>query len=673
MKKRLFICMLLAITLVLGGFTVTANAAKLTAPDVKVTNVASTGKIKLTWDKVDAAAKYKVYRATSKDGSYSLLKTTTSTSFINTSTTAGKTYYYYVRSVSKSDEVSGKSNVVKRMCDLPRPESTVSNVASSGKIKVSWKSIDGAVKYEVHRATSKDGTYSKMMTTTNTSYTNTSANVGKTYYYKVKAIASNSSANSAFSLMDYRTCDCERPVIKTSYNSDGYPKVTWSAVSGAKKYEIYRSKTKSSGYSLLQTVKGTSFTNTSAASGTKYYYKVKAIAEKSAANSAYSLPKYITTKKSGETLKTRYVYQPSLNLYVDTDDNSKKKKIPYMTEVKRGAFVREGADYGWCRIYYKGDRYYTYIPNDTLIRLTSKKSSYSYDGKTTFQDDLIEKAMYIHDNWNTYYAHKKSTGKADSDGRYGFDCSGFASYLLDETMQPEVPVYDLSKSIETLYNTSVIYNEGLRGECKAKVVSFENIQPGDVIFFDLDTTKGVDHCGIYMGNEEFMHSTEAWDGVCISPLRGMYKENLIKIKRYLPTSVLWAKVEKRMNVTWSGLRATPDYDASVKTELGLGDLVTVRFVGKSSDWSYVVTESGKKGYVLNKYLTNAEEMEPLNQKRTINVTWTGLRSKADDDLALTKKLAQGETVTLLYIGGDWGYVKTSDGSKGYVLMKYLDK
>ena len=37
------------------------------APNVTASNISSSGKIKLSWDPVDFAAKYEVYRATSKD------------------------------------------------------------------------------------------------------------------------------------------------------------------------------------------------------------------------------------------------------------------------------------------------------------------------------------------------------------------------------------------------------------------------------------------------------------------------------------------------------------------------------------------------------------------------------------------------------------------------------
>ena len=257
------------------------------APTIKVSNIASSGKIKVTWDKVEGAAKYKVYRATSKTGTYKLMKTVTGTSFTNTSVDAGKTYYYYVLAVDADSNTSDKSNIVSRTCDLPRPEVTLSNVASSGKIKVSWKAIEGAVEYEVYRATSKDGTYKLMKTVTGTSFTNTSTEAGKTYYYKVKAIASKSAADSAYSEVKSRTCDLARPTASVALNSNK-PKVSWTKVDGAVEYEVYRATSKSGTYSKVKTTTSLSYKDTKATSGKTYYYKVIAVASKSAANSAYS-------------------------------------------------------------------------------------------------------------------------------------------------------------------------------------------------------------------------------------------------------------------------------------------------------------------------------------------------------------------------------------------------
>ena len=267
----------------------------LPSPTVKATNVASSGKIKLTWSKVDGAEKYEVWRATSENGTYTKLTTTSKTSITNTSTTAGKTYYYKVRAIA--GDVQGEfSEIVSRTCDLARPTVKTTNIASTGKIKISWNKVDGAVKYEVYRATSKNGKYTKLTTTTKTSVTNSKTEAGKTYYYRVKAIASTSAANSAASAAVGRTCDLARPTVTVKLNSKGKPVVSWNKISGAVKYEVYRATSENGKYTKLTTTTKTSITNSKAEAGVTYYYKVRAIASTSAANSAYSAVAYITAK-----------------------------------------------------------------------------------------------------------------------------------------------------------------------------------------------------------------------------------------------------------------------------------------------------------------------------------------------------------------------------------------
>lgn len=274
-----------------------SRTCDLARPTVTLSNVESSGKIKVSWDAVDGAVQYEVYRAASKNGTYIKVKTTTGTSYTNTSAEAGKTYYYKVKAIAeKSAANSAYSAVKSRTCDLARPTVTLSNVASTGKIKVSWDAVDGAVEYEVYRATSKNGTYTKVNTTTGTSYTNTSAEAGKTYYYKVRAVAEKSAANSAYSTVKSRTCDLARPSVSITLNSSGKPKLSWKAISGAVEYQVYRATSKNGEYKLVKTTTSTSFTNTGAKSGVTYYYKVIAVASKEAANSAYSKVVYKTAK-----------------------------------------------------------------------------------------------------------------------------------------------------------------------------------------------------------------------------------------------------------------------------------------------------------------------------------------------------------------------------------------
>ena len=177
---------------------------KLKAPTtLKAANVAASGKIKLTWKKVKGADQYKVYRATTKKGKYKLMKTVKGTSYINMNAKAGKAYYYKVKAVSKNKKItaSAYSKIVKATCDLHRPVVTAKNKAKK-QVKLTWKKVPGAKKYTVYRATSKNGKYKKIATTTKLTYTNKKLKKGKVYYYKVKAIAKNTAANSAFSTVD---------------------------------------------------------------------------------------------------------------------------------------------------------------------------------------------------------------------------------------------------------------------------------------------------------------------------------------------------------------------------------------------------------------------------------------------------------------------------------------
>ena len=274
------------------------------APVVKIGNSATSGKPVLTWNAVSGATSYKVYRATSKSGTYSLLGTVTTTSYTNTGAKAGTTYYYRVKACNDAG-LSPYSNIVsgKVKSVTPKPSAPVVKIGhstTSGKPMLTWNAVSGATSYKVYRATSQNGTYSLLGTTTATSYTNTGAKAGMTYYYKVKAV--NSAGESAYSnvvsgKVKSVTPKPAAPVVKIGNSaSSGKPMLTWNAVSGATSYKVYRATSQNGTYSLLGTVTATSYTNTGAKAGVTYYYKVKAV--NSAGESAFS------NVVSGETTVT---------------------------------------------------------------------------------------------------------------------------------------------------------------------------------------------------------------------------------------------------------------------------------------------------------------------------------------------------------------------------------
>ena len=253
----------------------------LTAPSVTGGND-SQGRPTLKWNAVTGAAKYEVYRARSKDGDYIKYSTQTSTGYTNSAyLTSGSTYYYKVRALDANGTAGAWSSIVSVTYKqtLSAPAVTGGN-DSQGRPTLKWNAVTGAAKYEVYRARSKDGDYIKYSTQTSTGYTNSAyLTSGSTYYYKVRALDANGTAGAWSSVVSvtYKQT-LPAPTVTGGNDAQGRPTLTWNAVTGAAKYEVYRARSKDGDYIKYSTVTGTSYTNTSyIESGSTYYYKVRAL------------------------------------------------------------------------------------------------------------------------------------------------------------------------------------------------------------------------------------------------------------------------------------------------------------------------------------------------------------------------------------------------------------
>ena len=163
-------------------YTISAVPA---APVVKAGNSATSGKPMLTWNAVDGAASYKVYRATAKNGAYSVINTTKALTYTNTGAALGTTYYYKVEALNAAGKSLGFSDVVEGKV---APVLAVGYSSVSGKPQLTWKAVPGATEYQVYRSTQQNSGYTKINTTTSTSYVNTGAKANTTYYYKIVAV-----------------------------------------------------------------------------------------------------------------------------------------------------------------------------------------------------------------------------------------------------------------------------------------------------------------------------------------------------------------------------------------------------------------------------------------------------------------------------------------------------
>lgn len=174
-----------------GTKTITFKIVPKTVTNPKVSSTTSSS-IKLSWSKVSNADGYRIYRATSKNGSYSKIKDITKNStltYTDSKLSSNKKYYYKIKSfktVKGYKYYSYYSDVINSETKLAIPSIKLSTPKSKS-IKISWSKISGANNYEIHRSTKKDGPYSVITTTNKLSYTDTDLIKGKKYYYKVKA------------------------------------------------------------------------------------------------------------------------------------------------------------------------------------------------------------------------------------------------------------------------------------------------------------------------------------------------------------------------------------------------------------------------------------------------------------------------------------------------------
>ncbi len=270
-------------TRVYSSFTQAVSAIPVPATPL-APKAASTSynSVKLAWKAVAGAGGYEVWRSASSTGIYQRVATVSGTSSISTKLTTGKRYYFRVRAYRT---VSGKKvygAFVSAVSAIPVPSSPAAPKAASASynsIKLTWKAVTGAGGYEVWRSASSTGTYQRVATVAGTTSTSSKLTTGKRYYFKVRAYRTVSGKKvygafvPAFSAIAVPAVPTAPKATSASYNS---VKLTWNAVAGATKYEIYRADTSKGQFKWVTETTSTTYTKGQLPTGKSCYFKVRA-------------------------------------------------------------------------------------------------------------------------------------------------------------------------------------------------------------------------------------------------------------------------------------------------------------------------------------------------------------------------------------------------------------
>ena len=289
----------------IGNYTLRADFTAI--PNTPSTPSASDGtytdKVLISWSSVSGANSYIIYRSTSANGTYSQA-TSSSSPYYDTSATIGTTYYYRLKACSGSSGTgicSDYSNYDTGYRAIATPNTpTASDGDYTDKVRISWSSVSGANSYIIYRCTSTNSSScSQIGTDSSSPYNDTSSTAGIIYYYRLTACSGSSGTGICSNYSNYDTGYRAIVAPNTPTASDGdytdKVRISWSSVSGANSYIIYRcTSTSSSSCSQIGTDSSSPYDDASATIGTTYYYRLKACSGSSGSGNCSSYSNYDT-------------------------------------------------------------------------------------------------------------------------------------------------------------------------------------------------------------------------------------------------------------------------------------------------------------------------------------------------------------------------------------------
>ncbi|MDD5296923.1 MAG: fibronectin type III domain-containing protein [Rhodocyclaceae bacterium] len=281
------------------------------APTAAATTASATA-INVSWSAVNTATGYHVYRATTPNQALSAMTRLTATpitatSYLNSGLALGA-YYYTVVALNAVGPGPASAEVSANTNPPTAPGGLSATNVGSGSINLNWTAASGATGYDVYRATSAGQALASMTRLTSTptaalTYSDTGLATATLYYYKVVAINGAGSATSS-EVSSVSSAPTTPTGVTATATGTTTISVTWSAVTGASTYDVYRSGTAAQAIGSMTKLTatptaGTTWPDTGLTASTPYYYKV--VANNAAGSSNASSEATATTNAPAPT------------------------------------------------------------------------------------------------------------------------------------------------------------------------------------------------------------------------------------------------------------------------------------------------------------------------------------------------------------------------------------
>ncbi|GHV72835.1 hypothetical protein AGMMS49940_01370 [Spirochaetia bacterium] len=264
-----------------GSSPVSGTTAALAAPSGLSVTAQSASGITVSWGAVTGASSYKIYRANSSSGPFTgSIGISNTTAFTDTGLTANTSYWYKVSAVNgtegaQSAAVSGTTGDII----LAAPSGLSATAQSASAMAISWNAVSGAASYKIYRLNSSSGAWTSVGASSTTAYSDAGLTANTMYYYTVSAVTGGGTEGTQSAAVSGTTTALAAPTgLSVTVQSSSGITVSWSAVTGASSYKIYRANSSSGPFTgSIGISNTTAFTDTGLTANTTYWYKVSAV------------------------------------------------------------------------------------------------------------------------------------------------------------------------------------------------------------------------------------------------------------------------------------------------------------------------------------------------------------------------------------------------------------